>query len=73
MRRIGLAKAGITAAGVAIAMTVAGCGPAADEPPKDGVSAREADALNDAAEMLDDNGQDSVIVTNADEGAGNVE
>lgn len=73
MTRIGLAKAGATAAGIAIAMLATGCGPAADEPPRDGVSAREADALNDAAEMLDDNGQDAVIVTNADEGAGNVE
>lgn len=63
----------------ALALTVlavgltAGCGPAADDPAPGGVSAREAEALNDAAAALDDNDQDAVIVTNADEGAGNVE
>ena len=63
----------------ALALTVltvglaAGCGPAADDPAQGGVSAREAEALNDAAAMLDDNGSDAVVVTNADEGAGNVE
>ena len=51
----------------------AGCGPAADDPAQGGVSAREAEALNDAATMLDNSGDDAVVVTNADEGAGNVE
>lgn len=65
------------AAGIALTILAAGlvgaCGPAADDPAQGGVSAREAEALNDAAAMLDNNGQDAVVVTNADEGAGNVE
>lgn len=67
MARLRLATAGI------VLTILAGCGPAADDPAPGGVSAREAEALNDAAAMLDDNGADAVIVTNADEGAGNVE
>lgn len=60
-------------AGAALALLLAGCGPGADDPAQGGVSAREAQALNEAAAMLDDNGQDAAVVsgveTNADAGA----
>ena len=59
------------------ASLVAGCSPGADDPAAGGVSTREAEALNDAAEMLDDNRGDPALVTNADDGpdggAGNAE
>ena len=50
----------------ALALTVLlnGCGPAANDPAQGGVTAREAQALNEAAVMLDDNGQDAIVVTN---------
>lgn len=67
------ARLTIRTGALALTMLAAGCGPAADDPAPGGVSAREAEALNDAAAMLDDNGEDAVVVTNADEGAGNVE
>lgn len=49
---------------LALAVTLAGCGPGANDPAQGGVSAKEAEALNDAAAMLDDNGQDAVVETN---------
>ena len=67
------ARLTIRTGALALTMLAAGCGPAADDPAQGGVSAREADALNDAATMLDNQGDDAVVVTNADEGAGNVE
>ena len=63
----------VRSAGALLTVLVAGCGPGAGDPAQGGVSAREAQALNDAAAMLDDNGQDAVVVTNADAGAGNAE
>lgn len=68
-----LKGAGSAIALLAASATLGGCGPGADDPAQGGVSAREADALNDAATMLDDNGQDAVVETNAAAGAGNVE
>ena len=63
----------VRSAGALLTVLVAGCGLGAGDPAQGGVSAREAQALNDAAAMLDDNGQDAVVVTNADTGAGNAE
>lgn len=63
-------------AGAALTIFIASCGPGAGDPAQGGVSAREAQALNEAATMLDDNGQDAIVETNADagaDGAGNVE
>ena len=42
-----------------------GLRPRRQRPGQGGVSAKEAQALNDAAAMLDDNGQDAVVETNA--------
>ena len=72
------ARLTIRTGALALTMLAAGCGPAADDPAAGGVSTREAEAINDAAAMLDNtglpaSGDDAVIVTNADEGAGNVE
>ena len=51
---------------VALATFAAGCGPAANDPAQGGVTAKEAQALNDAAAALEDNGSsDAVISTNA--------
>lgn len=36
-----------------LALCLAGCGPAADDPGAGGVTTQEAKALNEAAEMLD--------------------
>lgn len=54
---------------LALTVLVAGCGPGANDPAQGGVSAKEAQALNEAAAMLDDNGQDAVIETNANDDA----
>lgn len=66
----------IRAAGVALALPAAllaaGCS-AGGDPATGGVSQREADALNDAAAALDDNGADAIVDTNAADSAGNVE
>lgn len=67
------ARLTIRTGALALTMLAAGCGPAADDPAQGGVSTREAEALNDAAAMLDNNSDDATVVTNADEGAGNVE
>lgn len=66
-------RTGALALTMMIVGLAAGCGPAADDPAQGGVSTREAEALNDAAAMLDNNSDDATVVTNADEGAGNVE
>ncbi|MES2754120.1 MAG: hypothetical protein V4659_05600 [Pseudomonadota bacterium] len=42
-----------------------GCGPAANDPAPAGVSASEAEALNEAAAALEDNGADAVTVDNS--------
>lgn len=49
---------------LALTVLVASCGPGANDPAQGGVSAKEAAALNDAAAMLDDNGQDAIVETN---------
>ena len=67
------ARMTIRVGALALTMLAAGCGPAADDPAQGGVTTREAEALNDAAAMLDNNSDDATVVTNADEGAGNVE
>lgn len=67
------ARLTIRVGALALTMLAAGCGPAADDPAQGGVTTREAEALNDAAAMLDNNSDDATVVTNADEGAGNVE
>ncbi len=49
----------LSTAGAALTILLAGCGSGAGDPAKGGVTPREAQALNDAAAMLDDNGSDA--------------
>lgn len=49
----------LNTAGAALTILLAGCGSGADEAATTGVTPREAQALNEAAAMLDDNGQDT--------------
>ena len=57
---------------LAFLVPLAACSPGGSDPAAGGVSAGEAQALNDAAAALDDNGSDAVIVTNTpDETTGN--
>lgn len=53
------------AAGIALTILVAGCGPAANDPAVGEVSANETRALNEAAAMLDENGPGTSVGINS--------